>query len=156
MRLGILNVLGWTLLWSCQTRPVFDINSIVNKTPYEVEAILGTPDTSYTQRIVTKDIFTQIYSAGCEVEIMYPNGLSTDVVILNGSPQFAFEASTITKFGLEEIPPSEVLPNAFIKWKNYPGYTTINFFATDLDSTGSVAQFNLFFKTELGRTRRNN
>jgi hypothetical protein len=133
---------------------VLDINSIVDKTPREVESILGAPDTSYNQLVVTKKIFTQIYNVGCEVEIMYPEGLSTDIVVLNGAPKFAFEASTITKFGLEEMPPSDVLPNAYFKWKNYPGYVTINFFATDLDSAGTVEQFNLFFKSEHGKTKR--
>ena len=155
MRFIVPIVLGLVFLWACQSKPLLDVNSIVNKTPLEVEGILGAPDTSYTQRIVTKDIFTQIYNVGCAVEIMYPEGLSTDIVVLDGAPKFAFEASTITRFGLEEVPPSDVMPNAYIKWKNYPGYTTINFFATDLDSTGAVEQFNLFFKSELGKTRSN-
>lgn len=135
------------LLWSCD-QPILDVEKIADKTPQQVEAILGKPDSSFTQMIVTKPIFTQIYEDEFRIEIMYPDGLSTDIVVFDVFPKVPFEAETIRKFGLKEIPPSHVLRNSYIKWKNYPGYKTINFFATDLDTAGRVEQFRLFFKSD--------
>ena len=140
---------------ACSNTSVLDVNNVVDRTPKEVVSILGEPDTTYTQMIVTKPIFTQLYSRDYKIEIMYPEGLSTDIVIYNPAPSLPFDPSTLKYFGLDYVHPSDVMENAYIKWKNYPGYTTINFFATDLDSTGAVEQFNLFFKSELGKTRSN-
>ena len=134
-------------LCSCE-QPILDIVAIADKTPKEVEEILGQPDTAYTQLIVAKPIFTQIYEKEFEIEIMYPDGLSTDIVVFDVAPKLPFEYSIISKFGLDAIPPSDVLDNAYIKWKNYPGYKTINFFVTDLDDKGNVEQFRLFFKSD--------
>lgn len=146
---AILLLLGLIFLFACESRgPILDIENVVDKTPQQVEAILGRPDTSYTQTIVTKHIFTQIYKDEFDIEIMYPKGLATDIVVLNGAPKLPFEASILTRFGLKEIPPSHVRKNFYIKWKNYPGFKTINFFVTDLDSAGRVEQFRLFFKSD--------
>lgn len=146
----VLLLMGLILLFACENqKPIMDIATVVNKTPQQVESILGTPDTAYTQTIVTKHIFTQIYNKDVfNIEIMYPDGLSTDVVVLNGAPKLPFDASAIKQFGLNEIPPSHFQEKAFIKWKNYPGYKTINIFVTDLDSVGNVEQFRLFFKSD--------
>jgi hypothetical protein len=125
-----------------------DIKQVADKTPQQVEAILGEADTSYTKMIVTKPIFTQIFRDELEVEIMYPDGLSTDIVVLDAAPKLPYNESIISRFGLENLPPSDVMKNAYIKWKNYPGFKTINIFATDLDSAGNVEQFRLFFKSD--------
>lgn len=136
--------------WSCEKK-LLDIEQVVDKTPEEVETILGKPDTAYTQMIVTKPIYTQIFRDEVDIEIMYPDGLSTDIVVLDAAPEFKFNERIIARFGLKEIPPSHVQKNSFIKWKNYPGYKTINIFATDLDTAGNVEQFRIFFKSD-GRT----
>lgn len=147
---AILLLTGLILLFACEKSqsPILDIENVVDKTPQQVEAILGRPDTSYTQTIVTKHIFTQIYKDEFDIEIMYPDGLATDIVVLNGAPKLPFEASILNRFGLKEITPSHVLEKSYIKWKNYPGFKTINFFVTDLDSAGQVEQFRLFFKSD--------
>jgi hypothetical protein len=132
---------------ACES-PVCNVEEIADKTPQEVVNILGEPDTAYTQVIVTKPIFTQIYKREFDIEIMYPDGLSTDIVVFDAAPKLPFEAGIIEKFGLQQIPPSDVVANTYIKWKNYPGYKTINFFVTDLDSAGNVEQFRLFFKSD--------
>ncbi len=134
-------------LVSCK-QIILDVEEVTDKTPEQVAKILGTPDTAYTQVIVTKPVFTQIYRREFEIEIMYPEGLSTDIVVFDAAPNLPFEAGIIEKFGLQQMPPSDVVANTYIKWKNYPGYKTINFFATDLDSAGKVEQFRLFFKSD--------
>lgn len=134
-------------LVSCK-QTILDVEDVTDKTPEQVTKILGKPDTAYTQVIVTKPVFTQIYRREFEIEIMYPEGLSTDIVVFDAAPKLPFEAGIIEKFGLPQIPPSDVVANTYIKWKNYPGYKTINFFVTDLDSTGNVEQFRLFFKSD--------
>ncbi len=135
-------------LVSCNNPTILDVEELADKTPQQVEEILGKPDTAYTQVFVTKHVFTQIYRRDFEFEIMYPEGLSTDIVVFDAAPKLPFEAGIIEKFGLQQLPPSDVLANAYIKWKNYPGYKTINFFVTDLDSAGNVEQFRLFFKSD--------
>ena len=132
---------------SCK-KTILEVEEVADKTPEQVAKILGKPDTAYTQVIVTKPVFTQIYRREFEIEIMYPEGLSTDIVVFDAAPNLPFEAGIIEKFGLQQIPPSDVVANTYIKWKNYPGYKTINFFVTDLDSAGNVKQFRLFFKSD--------
>jgi len=135
-------------LVSCK-QTILDVEEVADKTPQQVVEILGKPDTAYTQVFVTKHVFTQIYRREFEIEIMYPDGLSTDIVVFDAAPKLPFEAGIIEKFGLQQMmPPSDVVANTYIKWKNYPGYKTINFFVTDLDSTGNVEQFRLFFKSD--------
>lgn len=134
-------------LVSC-TQPILDVEEVADKTPQQVVEILGKPDTAYTQVFVTKHVFTQIYKREFEIEIMYPEGLSTDIVVFDVAPKLPFEAEIIEKFGLPQIPPSDIVENTYIKWKNYPGYKTINFFVTDLDSAGNMEQFRLFFKSD--------
>jgi hypothetical protein len=59
---------------------VLDIRNVVNKTPEQVAELLGEPDTTYTERILGKEIFCQRYYRN-NIEIQYPESLSTDVVV---------------------------------------------------------------------------
>jgi hypothetical protein len=138
---------GALALASC-TRPGINIPEITDKTPEEVARVLGAADSMYTQKIVTKAIYTERYRREFEIEIMYLNGLSTDIVVLDAAPELPFEPSAIATFGFKAIPPTDVMKNAYIKWKNYPGYKTINCFATDLDGAGEVEKFQIFFKSD--------
>ncbi len=141
-RMGILIALA-----SCSNPPEFPVLEIKDRTPAQVIDILGEPDTSFTQRVATKEIFTQIYQGTYRIEIMYPEGLSTDIVIHDPIRHLPLEPSTITRFGIKEIPPSDELAKGYIKWKNHAGFKTINFFVTDLDSAGNVSQYKIFFKS---------
>jgi hypothetical protein len=145
-RVTIIFCAVWFLVSCKQT--ILDVEEVADKTPQQVVKILGTPDTAYTQVFVTKPVFTQIYRREFEIEIMYPEGLSTDIVVFDAAPRLPFESGIIERFGLQHISPSDVVANTYIKWKNYPGYKTINFFVTDLDSAGNVEQFRLFFKSD--------
>lgn len=147
-----LILFGMTLLimGSCTKKDlILDIQKVVDKTPHQVVGLLGEPDTAYTQVIVRKPIFTQIYERDYKIEIMYPEGLSTDVVIYDPAPGLPYSSKTLSRFGLDNsISPSDSMANAYLKWKNYPGFKTINFFATKLDSAGGIKQYRIFFKSD--------
>lgn len=138
------------LVLACSRDKVFlNVEHVVDLTPSEVVDYLGDPDTTYTQVIVNKPIYTQIYDREYKVEIMYPEGLSTDVIIYDPLPGLPYSPQTLTRFNLDvSIHPSDTMANAYLKWKNYPGFKTINFFATRLDSAGRVSQYRIFFKSD--------
>lgn len=139
-----------TTLWSCSGKKlILDVPKIMNRTPQEVIGVLGEPDSAFTQFIVTKVIFTQIYNRQFNVEIMYPEGLATDIVVYDPAPDLPFEPETLEHFGLSaDIAPSDTMKETYIKWKNYPGFKTINLFVTKLDSIGQVSQYLIFFKSD--------
>ena len=138
------------LFYTCvKDEIILDVQRVVNKTPRQVKQLLGEPDTTYTQMIVRKPIFTQVYQRKLKIEIMYPEGLSTDVIVYDPAPTIPFSSRSLSRFGLNNsISPSDSMHNGYLKWKHYPGFKTINLFATKLDDKGGVNQFRIFFKSD--------
>jgi hypothetical protein len=147
-RVPVLSGTGVILfLVSCTVPPEFPVLTVRDQVPKQVVEILGEPDSAFVQRVASLDIFTQIYRDKYEVEIMYPQGIATDIVIHNPIRHLPFEASTLARFGIRAVPPTESMANGYIKWKDHDGFKTINFFVTDLDSAGRVTAYKIFFKS---------
>lgn len=122
---------------------VLDIPNLVHKTPTEVVEILGEPDTSYYVRILTKTFLVHGYKDH-DIKIQYLKGKSDDIVV--NDPQVEFKEESLRHFGIEPAPPTVFREKAMLKWKNYSGLKTINFYNVTTDSLGNIRSYKIYFK----------
>lgn len=126
---------------------ILDVKRIVNKSPEEVEEILGEPDSAYTITVMGKRIFCQAY-AGNSIEIQYPDRRARDILVTDQT-RLAFDQTALSAFGLDykKQHPSDYKKGSFIRWSNFDDFSAISLYATEKDSLNRVTAFNIFFKS---------
>lgn len=149
----VLNVLLLMYFTSCKEKRqdpalLLDIRSIVNRTPTQVISILGEPDTTYTERIAGKAFYCQRYWKH-NVEIQYPDSLSTDIVIY-GPHGLPFAQSALKAFNIEYQTkhPSQYEKDILMRWYNFDEFEAISFYNVEKDSQGRILNYNIFFKSK--------
>ena len=136
--------------WSCnksrEENIILDVKTIVNKTATETESIIGTPDSTYTLRILGKPIFCQMYQK-YHIEIQYPDNLATDIVVY-GAHDLPFNQTALKAFNIDYKVhhPKEYIKDRLIRWFDVEDFSTISFYNPRIDSAGNVSNFNIFFK----------
>jgi hypothetical protein len=137
-------------LTSCQKKDetdiILDVRSVINKRPEEVIKILGEPDTTYTEMILGKSLFCQRY-AKHNIEIQYPESLSTDIVIY-GPHELPFTQSALKAFDIhyQKKHPSQYEKDVLMRWYDFDEFETISFYNVQKDSSGQINNYNIFFK----------
>ncbi|MDN5201656.1 hypothetical protein QQ008_09795 [Fulvivirgaceae bacterium BMA10] len=136
------------LCWSCSSddseKIVSNIKSFKDKTPFEIETILGKPDTSYTKNILTNKYFIQHYKSH-KTDIRHLNGKVAEV-ILHEPENLNFRPETIEKFGFEFVEPTKYDPAAMISWKDLEGFSDISFYLVGTKNDNpSEPNFKIFF-----------
>ena len=125
---------------------ILDVSSVVNKTPEEVIRILGTPDTTYTERILGKTIFCQRYVAH-NIEIQYPESLSTDIVIY-GPHGLPFTQSALKAFNIRQQHPAQYERDAVMRWYDLDKFAAVSFYNVVKGSDGGIDNFTIYFKAK--------
>jgi hypothetical protein len=151
-RVNFIVLLISVLLISCIDQKkadlILDVRTIINKRPQEVIKILGEPDTTYTEKILGKQIFCQRYKKH-NIEIQYPYSLSTDIVIY-GPHGLSFTQSALKAFNLpyQKQHPSQYEKDVLMRWYDFDEFAAISFFNVQKDSIGRIDNFNIFFKVK--------
>jgi hypothetical protein len=127
---------------------ILDIRNVVNKTPEQVVEILGEPDTTYTERILGKEIYCQKYYRN-NIEIQYPESLSTDVVVY-GPHGLPFTQSGLKAFDLsyQKQHPSQYEKETLMRWYDFENFEAISFYDVQKDSVGRIKNYTIFFKAK--------
>lgn len=139
-----------TWFWSCSPNRIeeggliLDIPILINKTPTEVVEILGEPDTSYYEQVLAKSFLVHRYKKH-DIEVQYLKGKSNDIIINEPLP-VKFDPESLKHFGLKPIEPTVSREKGMLKWKNYSGLKTINFYKVRVDSAGNIIGYKIFFK----------
>lgn len=136
-------------IYSCTPDPekehIVDIKKILNKTPGQVEQILGEADTSYMISIANKKYFAQKYFKS-NTEIQYPEGTATDIVVY-GPHDLPFDATALKAFNLHvEESPSQYREKQLIRWYDHNEFAFITLYHPEFDSAGNIRNFYIFFK----------
>lgn len=122
-----------------------DILSIFDKSPEEVIAVLGQPDSSYTQYVVTIPVYTQWYGEHhLEIQYLEPDKRSRDIV-LHQSDGVSFGPEGLKAFGLQAAIPKVNNPNN-LRWDNQQGFSIIHFYARQTNPATGEEEFKVFFK----------
>jgi hypothetical protein len=128
-----------------QRKLKLDILRIADKSPQEVIEILGEPDSSYTQYVVTIPVYTQWYGAHqLEIQYLEPEKRARDIV-LHSSEGVAFGPEGLEAFGLQAAAPSVNNPNN-IRWDQQQGFSIIHFYARQTNPATGQEEFMIFFK----------
>ncbi|AHM61624.1 hypothetical protein D770_16850 [Flammeovirgaceae bacterium 311] len=122
---------------------VLDITSIAHKRPQEVKNLLGDPSKAYWQKSMNKRMYVQIYQPH-QIEIYFPDSTQATEVVVHEPGTIPYSAEALKFFKLDVKPPSEIIPNTALKWKNYPGIQYISMLATDIQAD-SVITFRIYF-----------
>lgn len=127
---------------------LIDVQSVVNKTPAEVIATLGQPDSTYTERIAGKPLFCQLYRKH-NIEIQYPDSLSTDIVIYgpHGLP-FSQSALKAFKIAYQKKHPSQYERDILMRWYDFDDFEAISFYNVQKDREGQIENFYIYFKAK--------
>lgn len=150
--IGLAVILAVMLASGCakeeQKDYILDVRAVINKRPAEVVRILGEPDTTYTERILGQEIFCQRYQKH-NIEIQYPNTLSTDIVIY-GPHGLPFTQSALAAFNIDyhKQHPSQMEKDRLLRWYDFGEFAAISFYNTRRDSTGRVTDYTIFFKAK--------
>lgn len=123
---------------------ILNIPNLIHKTPTEVVAILGKPDTVYYEQVLRKTFLVQRYK-NLDLEIQYIKGKSNDIIINDPIP-IEFKKESLSLFGIKPAQPTEHREKEMLKWKNYSGLKTINFYKVRTDSAGNIVSYKIFFK----------
>lgn len=123
---------------------ILDIPNLIEKSPTEVVTILGEPDTVYYEQVLRKKFLVQRYRKH-DIEIQYLNGKSNDIVINDPLP-IEFKMESLNLLGIKPALPTEYREKEILKWKNYSGLKTINFYKVRTNSAGNIISFKIFFK----------
>ncbi len=148
----VLVVLASVFLHSCtqwgSKDILLDVKAIVNKSPKEVEKIIGTPDSTYTLQIMGKKTFCQLYKKH-NIEIQYPKLLATDIIVY-GPHELPFNQTALSAFNLDYRVqhPSDYMKDRFIRWSDFEEFSAITFYNTKKDSLNNITDFNIFFKVK--------
>lgn len=121
---------------------VLDIPAIANKTPAEVMAVLGQPDSVYMQKRGQRKVAVQLYKPH-GVEIYYPAGKASEILVNEPAP-LPYHESALSSFNIEPRSPNQANDNASIKWSNIQGYNYITFFSHNIQAD-TVSEFKIFF-----------
>lgn len=124
---------------------IADVRAIAGKKGYEVEQILGKPDSTYFLQILGKRIFCQLYKPHL-LEIQYPNGIATDIVAY--APKgLVFNQTALSAFNLDHrVHPNEFMEGRLIRWNTINPFSSVSFYNPTLDSLGNIVTFNVYFK----------
>jgi len=122
-----------------------DVLSIADKSPEEVIEVLGQPDSSYVQYVVTIPVYTQWYGdRHLEIQYLEPEKRARDIV-LHSSEGVTFGPEGLKAFGLQAATPSVNNPNN-LRWDNQQGFSIINFYARQTKPETGQEEFKVFFK----------
>ena len=130
---------------ACKEQVVLDVPRILNKTPIQVEEILGTPDSTYTIQVMGKKAFTQFYKNN-HIEIQYPKQTATDIII-KGPHGLPFSGEALKALNIEvTTPPSQFMEKELIRWYDVGKYSAISFYQVQWDSLQNVQNFSIYIK----------
>lgn len=121
---------------------VLDIPAIAHKTPEQVQAILGQPDSSYFQKRGQKKVPVQLYQPH-HIEIYYPAGKATEILVNEPAP-LPYHRTSLSSFNIDPHTPEQANDNASIKWSNVRGFKHITFFSHNIQAD-TVSAFRIFF-----------
>lgn len=148
-----LYAITFILFYSCTLNEkkgenlIVDIPEIINKTPEEVVAILGEPDTAFVQMVVTLRFHTQLYYDLDSLEIQYLDGTSKDIVVHKPLP-LPLNKMTLEAFGLESKEPTDKVLDEVLRWENYEGFKMVNMYAIHKDKHSKIDDYKIFFKAK--------
>ena len=152
IRIFLLLFVALILLTGCNNgrdpKLILDVASVINKTPDEVIAVLGEPDTTYIEKVVGKEIFCQRFGRH-NIEIQYPELLSTDIVIY-GPHDLPFTQVALKAFNVEyhQQHPSHFEHDAVMRWYDLNEFEAISFYNVKKDATGDIDNFYIYFKSK--------
>lgn len=151
LKIGLIGLLG-LIVAACGTEKrqdekiLLDVKAIVNKSPAQVEEILGEADSVYTFRIMGKEVFCQLYKDD-NVEIQYPDSVATDILVKDAH-QLPFDQTALSAFGLDyRKHPSDYKKGSFIRWSDFEEFSAISFYNTKKDCLDRITGFSIFFKS---------
>jgi hypothetical protein len=127
---------------------IIDVPSLANKNQAEVVALLGKPDSTYTEYIVSKSIPVYRYSEqGIVLDIQFWDGKATDMIVADATP-LPFTPATLEVFGIPVREPASQSRNVFLKWEKLQGLRNINFYVTDYKEDKRINKYKIFFKAD--------
>lgn len=124
-----------------KTNVVIDIPELINKSPKEVETILGTPDNSYYKVAFNHKVLVYEYK---NMEVRFPKNIASEIVIKNPVP-FKYEPETLKSYGIIADKPTKVVSDGFMKWENIPKFKVVSMYIKHLDEEGNVDNYNILF-----------
>lgn len=139
-----------SLFFSCSVNQkdeagiILDIPTLINKLPSEIVNLLGEPDTIYYDQVLNKKFLVHRYVKH-DIEIQYLKGKANDIIV-NDPLSIEFKAESLSYFGIKPAIPTVFRENEMIKWKNYSGLKTINFYKVKKDNFGNIISFKIYFK----------
>ena len=139
------------LLPACQTHKndniLFNASALKNTSnPKEVISIIGAqPDTAFHRFIIGKPRYIQMYNNLDSTEFRFAHNKLIEVIV--HKPDFPFNDSTITKFGLPYIKHSQIDSTAFIRWKNvFKNMEIVNFYLVGSRKDNRLIRYKIYFK----------
>ena len=148
-----LCAIAFIIFWACTPNEkegknlIVNVPEIINKTPEEVVAILGKPDTAFVQNVVTLRFHTQLYYELDSLEIQYLEGTSKDIVVHKPLP-LPLNKMTLKAYGLEPKEPTGNVLDEVLRWENYEGFKMVNMYAIHKDKDGKIDDYKIFFKVK--------
>lgn len=136
------------LLIGCKERVVVDAPAILRHSPEEVTAILGQPDSTYSERTLSGEAFVQHFRM-YDVDVQYIDNKASYITV-KGPHMLKFEEKSLASFNIDaDGAPSEKEENKHIRWtKLQPPVEAVSFVATHFDSLQTVKNFTV---TIIGR-----
>jgi hypothetical protein len=124
---------------------IADVRLIAGKQPFDVEKLIGKPDSTYYLQFLGRQIFCQFYRTH-QLEIQYPNGIASDIIAY--APQgIEFNQMALAAFNLDyKSHPDEYMKDRLIRWNNIKPFSAISFYNPTKDSLGRIKTFNVYFK----------
>ncbi len=148
MNKSILFSLLFFAVISCKSRIVVDAPAVLRHSPEEVEAILGTPDSTYASSGLNGATLVQHFKM-YDVAVEYVDNKATYITV-KGPHALPFEEESLEAFNVEAAAaPSKVEEQNIIRWvKMKPPVEAVSFAATHFDSLKNVDNFTV---TIIGR-----
>lgn len=126
-----------------ETNILVNIPELINRSPEEVEKILGTPDNSYFKVAFRHKVLVYEYEAE-NMEVRFPKNIASEIIIKNPLP-FKYEPNTLKSYGITAAKPTKVVTDGFMKWENIPGFKVVSMYIKHLDTEGKVDNFDILF-----------
>lgn len=141
-----LVIAATVMLWcsSCTDSPYIDVNELAGKTPPQVVEIMGEPDTTYVKKFMFRKVVHQIYRDK-DAELRYPEGGKIQTILVKNT-DLPFAQKTIEMFGLEPIPPTRVIKNTLINWKDYENFSNVSIYSEHLTKDGIPDEYTIMFR----------
>lgn len=136
------------LLIGCKGRVVVDAPAILRHSPEEVIAILGQPDSTYTERTLSGEAFVQHFKM-YDVDVQYLENKASYITV-KGPHGLDFSADALAAFNAKATAePATFEDKKLIRWlKMEPPVEAVSFAATHFDSLQNVKNFTV---TIIGR-----